>query len=966
MKRLLTPLFFLLFISLLPCESAPVLEQLKLAEHQPQNLEIYLLIGQSNMAGRAAINEQDQDSLERVFLYKGIENQPWEKAANPFNKYSSIRKSLSMQQLGPGYTFARHMAAFYPEKEFGLVVNAKGGTSINLWEPGSEFYNEAIRRTNEALKYGKLKGVIWHQGESDSSSHQTYMDKLLDLIKALRAEFDIPDLPFIAGQLASDKPHRTDFNTMLLELPDRMENTAVITSENTMTLDSTHFDSESQHILGQRYAVEMAKLLSDDFKIIKERVIAELMKSETDERGVETISQGMNEDGSFQGINYADLSRTAGFPHREHTGNLIYLGKAYLDKSSQHYQDKRLKESITKGLEFWVNNDFVGDNWHDNQISTPTNLVDLMLLVGDELPADLVRKAQPMIGRASLEPIDGVFYGGRPGGDRIAIAGITAKNLLFIGDREKFDEVIKIIEGEIKFATGERGMQHDYSFHHRQDRVNNTTSYGYGKYANAFGEWSYYVANTKYEFSKEKINQLVDYYLDGICKQLVYGIYEDVSVKNRSISHKQSSFNPKGTLEIERLLVSTDYRKDELEEIIRLRKGEASPTRSFSKFFWQTEHFVFQRPNFYTTVRMFSTRNRNMEEPYNGPGKTTHHRADGTNYLMLKGDEYHNIWPVYDWQKISGTTIMQKPELDGPGEIQKDGLTDFVGAVTDGLYGAVAFDFKSAHDKLEAKKSWFFFDDEYVCLGSDINSSPNLPVYTTINQVLLRSDVSVMQNGEIQKLAGGNRDLNNVKWVYHDKIGYILTEPSTINISNQAEQGRWSDITDEKNVSDEIVSQDVFLLGFNHGNSPTAASYQYIVVPDVSEQELIETSSNNRNVEIISNTPEIQAVKNNQLGICQLAFYKAGEVEISKGYKIRMDSQGMVMLKMEGEKIKELTVSDPSRKLSKISVTMPGIYTAKGDHFMAYPDKNGNKTLVVVDLPQGVYAGKSVTVELMN
>ena len=61
-------------------------------------------------------------------------------------------------------------------------------------------------------------------------------------------------------------------------------------------------------------------------------------------------------------------------------------------------------------------------------------------------------------------------------------------------------------------------------------------------------------------------------------------------------------------------------------------------------------------------------------------------------------------------------------------------------------------------------------------------------------------------------------------------------------------------------------------------------------MPDVSEQELIETGSNNRNIDIISNTPEIQLVKSNKLGICQLAFYKAGDAEISKGYKIRMDS----------------------------------------------------------------------------
>lgn len=744
------------------------------------------------------------------------------------------------------------------------------------------------------------------------------------------------------------------------------ENTAVITSEITRGNDNTYLDSGNQPLTGETYAAEISKPISGDFKIIKERVLAELMKPATDSSRIAAIVQRMNEDGSFQEIDYDDLSRIAGFPHRKHTSNLVIMARAYQDENSHYYQDKKLIEFITEGLKFWVDNDFVGDNWHNNQITTPTNLVNVMLLVGNELPVDLVDKAQPIIRRARLEPVDGVFYGARPGGDRIAIAGIVAKNLLFIGDREQFNEVIKIIEGEIKFSAGERGMQHDYSFHHRLDRVNNTTSYGYGKYANALGEWSYYVADTKYEFSKEKINQLVDYYLEGIYKQMVYGIYDDVSVRNREISHRQSGFNPRSTLEIQRLLISTDYRKDELEEILRLRKGEASPSRSFSKFFWHTEHFVFQRPGFYTTVRMYSIRNRNMEEPYNGPGKTTHHRADGTNYLMLNGDEYYNIWAVYDWQKISGTTIMQKQELDGPGEIQKDGLTNFVGAVTDGLYGAVAFDFKSPHDNLEAKKSWFFFDDEYVSLGSDINSRPDLPVYTTINQALLGGDVSVMQNGEVKKLPNGSRDLDNVKWVYHDRIGYILTEPASINISNQAEHGRWSDITDQKNISDKIVTKDVFLLGFNHGYSPNAASYQYIVVPNVSEQELIKASGNNSNIDIVSNTPDIQAVKNSKLGICQLAFYKAGEVNFTEGCKIRMDSQGMVMLKTEANRIKELTVSDPSRKLSRLSITVPGIYDVEGENFIAHPDKNGNQTWIVVDLPQGVYAGKSVSVELVN
>ncbi|TDE15592.1 polysaccharide lyase family 8 super-sandwich domain-containing protein [Dyadobacter psychrotolerans] len=718
------------------------------------------------------------------------------------------------------------------------------------------------------------------------------------------------------------------------------------------------FLNKSAFTLSAIFLMALSCLAQNDIKIIKERIGADLMETKIEDAKVESLMANMNEDGSFKAINYSDLSRNASFPHGGHTRDMVYMAKAYKNKTSKFYQSKPLKAQIEKGLLYWVEHDFVGDNWHDNQITTPTNLGNLMLVIGDELPKELVARAQPMIGRANMNA-----SGARPSGDRIVIAGILAKNLLFQGDYKEFDKIIKIIEGELKFATGERGMQHDYSFHHRVDRVNNTSSYGYGKYANAYGEWSYYVSGTPYAFSKEKINQLVDYYLDGIYKQMVYGVYEDISVKNRSISNP-SNFQPFGTLEIERVLISTDYRKKELEEIIRLRKGEAKPSASFAKFFWQSEHFVFQRPNFYTTVRMFSTRNRNMEEPYNGPGKLTHHRADGTNYLMLKGDEYLNIWPAYDWQKISGTTIVQKPALPGPDDIQKAGLTDFVGAVTDGLYGAVVFDFKSPHDPLKAKKSWFFFDEEYVCLGTDIKSESDMEVATTLNQVLMRTDVHMLQGGNLQVVANGSRVLQNVKWVHHDKIGYIFPDPATVNLSNQTETGSWAAITDQKNISKEPVNRGIFKLWFNHGSKPDKASYQYIVVPDISEKDLVTTSKNNRFVEILSNTSSLQAVRQSKLGITQLAFYQPGNLQIEKGLNVRLASSGIIMLKTNAGKLKTLTLADPSRKLGSMELSVSGIYKAEGEGYKTVVNQKQNTTTFIVDLPQGVYLGKSVSLSV--
>jgi len=689
--------------------------------------------------------------------------------------------------------------------------------------------------------------------------------------------------------------------------------------------------------------------------IVKSRVITELMKGAVNDKQIRHIISTYKQDGSFADIDYSDLSTTAGFPHQKHLSNLFYLAKAYQISSSSFFHDAGILKTIQGAVEFWVAKDYVGDNWHDNQITTPTWLVNLLLIMGDDLSRDLAMKTQKMIGRASLDA-----SGARPSGDRIVIAGILAKNLLYLDSLAAFEKVIRVIEGEIKFSTGERGMQQDYSFHHRVDRVNNTTSYGYGKYANAFGEWSFYVAGTKYQFSREKINQLVDYYLEGISKQQVYGIYEDVSVKNRDITHK-STFQPRGILELERLLLNTDYRKAELEELIRLRKGEAKPSKSFAKFFWQTEHFVFQRPNFYTTVRMFSTRNYNMEMPYNGPGKPTHHRADGTNYLFLKGDEYQNIWPVYDWQKVSGTTVLQKPKLHGPQDIQKKGLTSFVGAVTDGLYGAVAFDFKSPHDLVEAKKSWFFFDEEYVCLGADINSDVKLPVATTINQALLRGAVTVNQNGQQKVVESGSRKAENIKWVHHNRIGYLFPSPATLQLSNQVATGNWASITDQKNISTALVEEPVFNLWFNHGNSPANASYQYIVVPDTDLEALANSAVNNRDIKILSNTGQIQSVWHAKLGMLQAAFYRAGTLQVTTGLQVKLDSQGMVMLKTAGNWISSVTVADPSRMLQRINLTVSGVYNIKKDGVVCLPDAAKNETLLIIDLPQGPWTGSSVT-----
>ncbi len=221
-------------------------------------LDLFLLIGQSNMAGRADIEVQDTAKVNGCLLAKT--DNLWGIAENPLNKYSNIRKELSIQKLGPGYSFARTLVDSLSGKNFGLVVNARGGTSIASWLKGSSdgYYDKTIERVQSAMRYGTFKAILWHQGSSDQSNAAAYMGKLKTLVRDLRNDMGNENLFFLASQLGKWRTSSENINIVFTQVPDSIENSDFIISDGLTPLngDTTdpHFDSRSQRIFGQRFA----------------------------------------------------------------------------------------------------------------------------------------------------------------------------------------------------------------------------------------------------------------------------------------------------------------------------------------------------------------------------------------------------------------------------------------------------------------------------------------------------------------------------------------------------------------------------------------------------------------------------------------------------------------------------------------------------------------------------------------
>ncbi|MCW0220053.1 MAG: exo-alpha-sialidase [Prosthecobacter sp.] len=243
-------------------------DEAKVAESLPpkEKLHLYLLIGQSNMAGRGPLDTENRISRSRVL--KLAPNNKWAFGVEPlhFDK-------PTIAGAGLGMSFAREMADADKEITVGLIPCAVGGTPLERWEKGGDLYAQALERARLAMKDGTLKGILWHQGEADSGSEaksKSYADRLAQMIVDLRADLGTGELPFVAGKLgeylaAEGKDGKPSYwplvNEKIASIPARVPNTAVVESSGLVHKgDHVHFDTPSLREFGHRYAEAMKHL----------------------------------------------------------------------------------------------------------------------------------------------------------------------------------------------------------------------------------------------------------------------------------------------------------------------------------------------------------------------------------------------------------------------------------------------------------------------------------------------------------------------------------------------------------------------------------------------------------------------------------------------------------------------------------------------------------------------------------
>lgn len=643
-------------------------------------------------------------------------------------------------------------------------------------------------------------------------------------------------------------------------------------------------------------------VFSNDIKILHERVVSSFINQELNDKGEKSIiflanklKDNILSNGSWDDIDYS-LITTHDQPNEQHLNRILALSIAENILPQVGYG-----EVATKALYFWYSTSRTHHNWWWNEIGRPLILGKSALLLDNTLPIVLHQLI------LSDMPIE--VY--KTGANRTDIAQAIIFTGLLKKDESLIGKGLSAISDTINI-TEDEGIQIDSSYHQHGPQI---YTGGYGEvFFDTVLYWAYHIKDLQWFYPKEKYDLLVQYFLDGVRWMNRNGIL-DYNIRGRGISRKMGINKSSLLRQIQYISVLSPEYAIEIEQFKQHILGSSSSLVGF-KHFWRSDYSTKVGKGHFIGIKMNSNRTYPIEAG-NGENLFGNWIGFGSTFIMLNGNEYHNIFPVWNWSLIPGVTSPQfatKPT--DWGNIMMN--TTFVGGVSNDLYGVSVMDM-DVYDT-QAKKAWFSFDDEVVALGAGITSSRPEHVNTTINQTRLNGIVTV----DNEKMNRGNRALNNASWIHHNDVGYVFPASWYGHLYNQQQKGNWFDIN--LGQVNQVVQDDVFTLRIGHGWQPKNSKYEYIIVPNQTSEQT-RTYAENLPIVILSNTKELQAVNHLNLKITGAIFHEPGSIILTDGSVISVNKPSVLLI-------------DQSKNIEPlITISTPG----RGDRVTITLEKNGKK-----------------------
>ncbi|WP_373724707.1 polysaccharide lyase family 8 super-sandwich domain-containing protein [Bacteroides heparinolyticus] len=640
----------------------------------------------------------------------------------------------------------------------------------------------------------------------------------------------------------------------------------------------------------------------DDYELVLQRVRQRLYEStpvETLNKNATSLMKLMTPDGKWPQIDYKCFFRTNWEP-QEHLNRVRRMLTAYTCPESDLYGNQVLYRAINRALLTWDEYKPTSYNWWYNDISVPKMMADILAL-HEAAPV----KVSPAIIQGLMEMMAKSDPRKWTGANKQDIA----MHHMIRGCVLKNDSIVRTNVGEFfqpVCITDFEGIREDLSY---QQHGNQLYIGGYGTvFVNNIALVAPLFAGTRYAMSETQ-TRLFSEFVRGTYLNVFRSRYMDFSVCGRSVSRKNIlDFGDYADLFKKMKQLDPAHAEEYDAAARRFAAKEASYGRNNrNKLYELSDYMLHNRKRYDFSVRAVSTRTCRSESG-NGENLLGTYLSEGATNIRITGDEYLNIFGVWEWDKIPGTTA-PTGETENRNEWGVKGVADFVGGVSDGMYGVMAYAMNDYDTR--ANKGWFMFDNEIVCLGSGIAGGAGREVNTSVNQCHLVGDVYALANGQLSKIAAGSPVNSSYQgWIWHNKVGYYFPDSTTVHLKHGNQSGKWSRIN--FNQSGETETLPVFNLWMSHGSNPQQGRYAYILLPGIASPASLKAYDTNA-VRIESHTAELQAVTHVKSGITQAIFFAPGELDCGD-YAIKAEKPCVIMLKRNGTDAPDVRVSDPTRE----------------------------------------------------
>ncbi|QKJ29203.1 hypothetical protein HQ865_05360 [Mucilaginibacter mali] len=666
------------------------------------------------------------------------------------------------------------------------------------------------------------------------------------------------------------------------------------------------------------------------------RRMVRLALKDKEQGNVDSLAKSISADGSWKDINYTDSVRVQ---WTGHSRRLKLMAIAYNNAQSKLYRSADLLKAILKGFDFIYDKKYKSWNWYDNDIAAPESYMVALILIKGATDNNRLAKYATYLKDATGNKA-------HQGQNRISVSTITVYKGCIENNYNLVERGFASIASTlvVEAEQGREGIKVDDSFHQHRPQL---YSGGYGMgFVKSIAQLMALTTNTGFAevFTPEKRKLFSSLLLNG---HQLFG-YRDVidfGTFGRGISRPNAMNNiDAGTL-ITMMSVDPAHAADYKAWRDHLAGGSFPKPYQGNKYFWKSDIMIQHGADYYLSAKVISTRTAGTEM-LNGENYKGFNLPLGATNIATTGKEYRNIFPVWDWTKIPGTTTVNN-QSSTLLQWYQYGSNVFAGGVSNGRSGLIAYE--HSYNGVQAKKAYFFMGDAMLCLGAGISALGVQSVQTTVNQCFLNGDVTINAGDGIKTLNKDSRAFTDLKWMYHDGVGYLFPQKANITVSKAMQQGTWKSLS--VNGSDEVVKSSVFSAWFNHGTGPVDQQYAYIVMP-AKTLEAFKAEAGKRNFIIHQNTADLQSISYGNY--CGIVFYESGTATLADGLRVTSDSKAVVMIEKKTADY-AISVSDPVHRSAEIKLTLnkkvTGTNTTPADI----------NTVLKFRLPADDYAGSTVT-----